>query len=640
MYVRVIPVTFMTVALAFLGALGGRSLAAEAHSRGALMTASDGNGGVRLIWFAADGSAPAAWRLEVEAGGQTQVLEGNIPAVGTPALHPTGDPGSQPLRQVFADMTAMSDWALAQKRGVARELHGVPAGERRFRVVPLRADGSVLGAALQGRIIDSHKADPLPPAANDLRIVAVRGGAGLFWQPGKAPRAPPGIAWLIERDGERLGNGPVVLGESWPAQNRAFFDGGAPLETDVRYRVAPLDVFGRAGPWTGVSAFIEDIAARDPPTKLSAAPARGAIELRWDASENAHTSGYVVERAVLRGGPYEVVTPDGLARTTTSFLDEGPVEDTWYFYRLRAMDPRGVLGEPSLPTMARIATTTVPRPGTPRTEVGRSRVILRWDPLPGVAGYYLQRRTGGSRDWRILNDPITPEPRYDDTGLPSGGSFDYRVVAVGHDNRESVPGEAVSVTLADDKPPGAPRIVAADGAGGQARLRFAPAGPAGDSARFLVLRGASAEDAGVVLGDPLPGTAREWADDWVLAGETYWYRLVAMDAAGNRSAPGAAVAVRIGTGPIPAPPAPRVRNVTEPFSAVELRITGVPPGMAILVQRREGTDSPWRVVAGPVTGELAFDAAAPQGRLEYRLVYQARDGSQGPASPPVSVSRP
>jgi len=627
--------------LAFLGSGCWSAALAGSQNSGALMTASDGAGGIRLIWVAPDGLAPAAWRLEEESAGRVRVIEASVPvAEGGNASAGTTSTDLRQVGRALAAARLLGDWALAQAQGAARELHDVPGGERRYRVVPLGADGAALGAAMRGRVVDSRKADPLPPPVQGLKIQAVRGGAELYWQPGQAPRVPPGVAWLVERDGTAVAGSPVLLGERWPAERRAYMDAGVALETEVRYRVAAVDVFGRAGPWSEASAFIADIAARDPPRNLAAVVAGNDIRLRWAASANTFTSGYVLERSVLRGGPYETLTPRGLERTTTEFVDESAAAGTWYFYRLRAMDPRGVLGEPSLPATARVLPPDLPRPPALRAEVGASQVTLRWEPLPGVAGYYLQRRSAGAAQWQLLNDPITAEPRYDDTGLPAGARFEYRLVVVGYDSRESEPGAALSVVLPDTQPPAAPRIVAIDGSGGRARLRFMPAEPLAESVRFLVLRGGAADDPGVVIGDPLPGTAREWTDDWVFAGESYWYRLVALDAAGNRSALSPAVSVRIGAGAVPAPAPPQARMVNEPIAGIELRFAPPPAGLAVLLQRREGDAGPWHTVAGPSSAQRLVDSEAPSGQLAYRLVYRARDGSEGPPSAVVNVSRP
>ncbi len=646
---RAASITLTAIAaVAVLGGAAPASAAAGKPNGGALMTVSDGQGSIRLIWFTPEGVKPRAWRLEEEASGQSRVIEARItdstgaaPTAPRPAAarDPATDQALRTLGQALQGMQVMGDWQLAQARGMARELHDVPGGERRYRVVPLGAGDKALMDGLRGRPVDSRKADPLPPPVSGLKILAVRGGADLYWQPGSAPRVPPAVAWRVERDGTPLDASPLLLGARWPADRAAFTDRSAPLEMQLTYRIAMLDVFGRQGPWTEASAFVADVAALDPPLGLKADAARDGIRLGWQGSANPHTAGYLPERSPLRSGPYEALTTSGVAHATTSFLDKGAEPGVGYYYRLRAMDPRGVLGEPTLPVFARLATGAPPAPAAPKAEAGTSQVTLRWDPLPGIAGYYLQRRVAGSGSWTILNDALTPEPRYDDTGLPSGARFDYRVIAVGHDSRESEPGPVVSVALTDTEAPGTPNIVAASGADGRVQLRLAPAEPAAATAQVLVLRG-GADDPGVVIGDPLPGTQREWTDDWVLAGETYWYRLVALDAAGNRSTPGNPVAVRVGSGSIPQPKPPQVRPVTAPFAGIELQFAPVPGEFAILVQRRTAGTGVWQTVAGPLSGTRMIDTRAPAGALEYRLVLRARDGAEGVPSAATAVNRP
>jgi hypothetical protein len=41
----------------------------------------------------------------------------------------------------------------------------------------------------------------------------------------------------------------------------------------------------------------------------------------------------------------------------------------------------------------------------------------------------------------------------------------------------------------------------------------------------------------VVIGDPLPASARQFTDLYVSPGQNYWYRLVAVDKNGNHSDP-------------------------------------------------------------------------------------------------------
>jgi hypothetical protein len=89
-------------------------------------------------------------------------------------------------------------------------------------------------------------------------------------------------------------------------------------------------------------------------------------------------------------------------------------------------------------------------------------------------------------------------------------------------------------------PPPKARILEIVGMGDRVILRFSPGEPEGATHQFLVFRSESPTGIGMAVGRPISGDAREWADTTVSAGQYFWYRLVAVDAAGNRGEPSAA----------------------------------------------------------------------------------------------------
>src|SRR5450755_1795665 len=127
---------------------------------------------------------------------------------------------------------------------------------------------------------------------------------------------------------------------------------------------------------------------------------------------------------------------------------------------------------------------------------------------------------------------------YDDyLGLSSDAKMEYRVIAVAFDNLEGPPSSPVEIVVADQSVPESPSITGVSGADGNVLLSFVPASPPERTTQFLVLRAGRADDLGVVIGDPLPANARQFIDLYVGAGESYWYRLVAVDKSGNHSDP-------------------------------------------------------------------------------------------------------
>jgi len=268
-------------------------------------------------------------------------------------------------------------------------------------------------------------------------------------------------------------------------------------------------------------------------------------------------------------------------------------------------------------------------------------VRLSWELLPGnIAGYIIERRAEGSPRWSRLNPTLWQPPRYDDLlGPQIGGMLAYRVTAVSQDNLKSAPSQVVKVRLIDTTPPLPPRISTADGAGGKVTLALQAAAPARDTTRIYVLRGGSADDPGLVIGKPLSGDAKQFEDTWVQPGKAYWYHLVAADAAGNRSADGQAVEVRVTAPLLPRPAKPRVSYVKKPVPMVEIRFGQPPARLSVLVQSSvDGIH--WLIVAGPTTESEARDLNPGVGAVRYRIRYRAIDGTLGPPSAEVAVQRP
>jgi fibronectin type 3 domain-containing protein/regulation of enolase protein 1 (concanavalin A-like superfamily) len=72
-----------------------------------------------------------------------------------------------------------------------------------------------------------------------------------------------------------------------------------------------------------------------PPTGLAAMAGTGQVVLTWTAARTA--TSYNVQRSILSGGPYALITN----LTTTNFTDTGVVNGTNYYYVVSALNPAG-----------------------------------------------------------------------------------------------------------------------------------------------------------------------------------------------------------------------------------------------------------------------------------------------------------
>ncbi|MBN1142275.1 MAG: fibronectin type III domain-containing protein [Deltaproteobacteria bacterium] len=636
---------------------------AAPQPKGAVWAASDGAGTVSLFWIPKDLAWPAGgWRLERIVSGKAQVVAQRLgPGYDQEALARLSGAEAASITAFASDLkkgaiprekrqlavtvmglsaAANPDFGLAL--GVRYQDAASKKGKRRYRLVALSAKGAKLSEMTSAEV-DPGKSTPLPEAAPSLRAVVKPAGVELSWGNPKPNPALPVFAFVVERQDAQGGKVTLterpllittVAAKSPPVR---FTDAAPPKEAEASYRVFSLDLFGRRGPPRSATLFIPDLSALAPPAGLAAAAGDNRVELSWQAAVSPFTSGYVLERALLRQGPYLPLTPDGLDPDRTSWTDKGLIGGTSYFYRIRSMDPRGNLGPPSLMAAATPRNSVAPpRPDDLQAEVGRTRVRLTWKAAPfPVAGYRVERLARDASRWTILTPAVVPEATYDDhIGLHTQGEFRYRVVAVAFDNQESKPSREVKAILLDTVSPNSPRITDIDGRDGRVVVTFRAAPPVADVDSFLVVRSVSEEDPGLVIGDPLPAKAERFEDRFVTVGARYWYRLVAVDQSGNRSDPSWAREVTVLNPAIPAPSKPALKVAAEPLRHVRIAFDMPPEGLEVIVQRYEEGEG-WRPLTGGIrNASEAADLNPPQQpKARYRLLYRAANGVAGPPSP-------
>jgi len=652
---------------ALVVAFAPRTGAAQ-ESPGALFAISDGKGHVSLLWFPPPSKWPAGgWKLSDSTGqvlvpkismgdaGALQALSvedadaiHNLPPIL--AKPDTSKKGKQLIN--ILGLRVLSEPAYARALGLSWTLENVAAGSRTYKVEGLDSAGKPTGVQLTSAPVDASQATPLAPAPGGVEAKVDERGVALFWQAPAENRQLPVIAYAIERDGggqsaAAVTAKPVIPGLRWDPKIPLVLDRNAPPNEQLTYRVFSVDAFGRRSAGTSIRIFFFDFHALEPPQPVTATGDVGRIVVSWPAQQKPNLAGYLVERAFLYSGPYEALAAQALPPGTTQYEDTTVRGGTAYYYRVRAVNSRGDLGNPSSAVVAQAKNPgTLPKVEGLAADAGQTRVHLAWKAVQfPVAGYFVERRattgSAGVENWVRLNPRVTPEPLYDDyLGLSSDEKLEYRVLAVGFDNAEGPPSASVQIVVADRSLPGAPSITAASGADGKTVVDFSPADQ--KAAQFLVLRSGSADDLGVVIGDPLPGNARQFTDLYVSPGGKYWYRLVAVDKNGNRSDPTRPVAIHVGSPQIPAPLAPTAQFASTPFPHVVLQFQTPPAGLSVIVERQVANDpiaSGWIRIAGPMIAQTAADNAMPAAAsVGYRISYVSADGKVGPASTAVTVA--
>ncbi len=583
----------------------------------------DGRGAVLLAHVERDAEAFAA----LDAGSRNALGAEQRIAAG-------GDAHARETAAILA-LRILSDWNLARALGAGVEL---PAGlhPTSVRIVLLQSNG-VADATLGPVPVQSDSGPPAPVA---LHAEARPAGIELQWQTAMRSIAVPAYAYSVTRGGggakEALTPRPELLTMRAAGAASPYLDRTPPVETTLTYEVRHIDVLGIASEPATAQVDSPDFEAGRPPAGQIAKSGRGLISLSWAAPAAARSSGLVVERSQLADGPYERLTPDGLAPTSVRFEDHQVLAGASYYYRVRAVTPSGELGPAGDPVRAQaLSAAALSAPAGLIAEVGISQIAVHWSPVPGLslAGYIIERRADASTTrWARLNSRLLPEPRYLDVVGPSqGGAFDYRVTAVAADENLSPPSAVLHVTLVDSGTPSPPHVLSVSGEGGHVRIHFAPAEPIPKTVQVALLRSESPQEEGLVVGAPVAAGAGVIGDDWVRGGEANWYRLVAFDKNGQRSPTTDAYRIRVGAVNLPNPKAPAVSYAVDPAPRATLTFEAPPPHVRVLVEV-ESEDGHWKKVVGPLDGTSALDLNPPGPHASYRIVYVDESGGAGAPS--------
>jgi hypothetical protein len=210
------------------------------------------------------------------------------------------------------------------------------------------------------------------------------------------------------------------------------------------------------------------------------------------------------------------------------------------FYAVRTTGPTGDRSD--LSNLVAIVPGTPPAAPERLSVTARpDGVLVEWSGTEGATGYDIYRRQAAERS---LGQPIhsaaSTERSWVDTTAALGQSYIYGVTAVaGQDPLiESGVASEQEVHYQDRFPPPPPLELVALAEGGRVRLVWRGS-EAEDLAGYLVYRRAAEGDFERITAQPLQDT--EYIDAAVSPGQTYSYRVTAVDQVGNESGPGAEV---------------------------------------------------------------------------------------------------
>ncbi len=289
-----------------------------------------------------------------------------------------------------------------------------------------------------------------------------------------------------------------------------------------------------------------DLTAPAVPANVVATAGDGAVTLDWDAATAADLKGYNVYRstdAEVATTPANLLTTDPIAATTLT--DTALSNGTSYHYVVTSVDRSGNESAASEIVTAEPKDTTAPTKPTGLTAgAGDAKVTLRWagNSELDLATYRVYRSTTspvqiGTGTWigataaaEFVDQGTESEP------LINGTTYYYAITAVDADHNESALSDEKSAEptpTPDITAPLPPTELVATAGDGRVTLSWT-ASTDGDVASYEIYRSASSGAAGQLI-QAVPSTDSAFIDTTTTNGNRYYYRVVAVDFAGNKS---------------------------------------------------------------------------------------------------------
>ncbi|WP_425839711.1 LamG-like jellyroll fold domain-containing protein [Microbacterium sp. PA5] len=289
------------------------------------------------------------------------------------------------------------------------------------------------------------------------------------------------------------------------------------------------------------------------PGSVTASVSGSTVDLSWNAAvDNVGVTSYEVHRGTTATFTPSAATLRGSA-TATTYADSSVPVGTWY-YRVIAKDAAGNVSAPSVAATASVVPpdTTAPTAPTGVTAAVQNGddVAVSWSASTdavGVTGYEVHRGTTAdfalSSETLVASDVTTTSFTQSDVAV---GTWFYRVRARDAAGNWSPASDAASATIdPDTTAPTVPTGLSAVVQGGDdIALSWGASTDAGGVSGYAVHRGTT-PDFSVDASSRVTTVGTPGYTDTSLAVGTWYYRVTAIDAAGNVSAPTAAVSATI-----------------------------------------------------------------------------------------------
>lgn len=375
------------------------------------------------------------------------------------------------------------------------------------------------------------------------------------------------------------------------------------------------------------------------------------VSLSWKASaDNVGVAGYLVYRGAEAGFTVDDATnkiadvPASGSASSYSYVDSARPAGTSY-YKVVAVDAAGNRSDATEAAKAEVPDHQAPTaPGALTATLTPAGVQLGWaastDNL-GVTSYTVHR--GATAGFAVGND--NKVGTVTDTGYldaAPAGTWYYKVVALDQAGNSATSDASQSVTVTDGTAPTIPGTPTASVDDSDVSLAWAASTDDTGVTGYRVYRGTTADvtaQSGTLVGEP---TGNEYVDHDAPEG-TWFYRVAAVDAAGNTSELSAAVSATVVAVDTTAPSAPTGVGATADKADITVVWSAATDNVGVTGYRvYRGATSGFTPNQGSLVGSpsgLSFeDKGRPVGTYYYLVKAVDAAGNVSDASAEVSAS--
>lgn len=319
------------------------------------------------------------------------------------------------------------------------------------------------------------------------------------------------------------GSGYTVIGTT-SANAITFTDTNLAPETWYYYRIQAVNGVGSSTYTTEINVMTLPTPPVDPTSLTCATTSSSSITLNW-SDESDNEAGFEIMRSTTSGSGYSLIAT--VSTNTNTFFDQGLLENTIYYYKIRAINSGGnsnYTGESQSLTLLNSPSNLT------STNVTANSLVISWsDNSNAETGYQIERSltpgngfssiiTLGQNTFTYMNQDLSP-----------GTNYYYRIKAIGGSTTSSLYSDQLAVSTIMSPPASPSNLQVVSSTSSYVNLTWTDGSD--NETGFDIERSETQASGYSVIGSVNQNTI-SYSDQTILPGATYYYKVRAKNDGG------------------------------------------------------------------------------------------------------------